>query len=327
VSPSSLQLLGVNSPSFIVDINDPNLDIMWYSLNNGLTNITFGTNGTFNPSAWDSVSNGTVTIYFYANDLAGNEAFDSVVVRVDKFIPTIVINLPANNTVIETRPSIHLIVPDVDFDWIWYIVDPYPYIILANNSVQLLPLSIWDALSEGSFTIELFANDTAGNLNNFYTINLIKDISAPIVVIVNPLPNANETFTSAPEITLTINDATLNTTWYVIVGTNYTFEFAATIGNFVITIDQAAWNSLSEGVFTITFYANDTLGNTSSASITLKKDIPEVFDFIAFLLSPLGLTLIGVAIAIVVVSIILVRRRKTYRTSDKEVQKIESLWD
>jgi hypothetical protein len=326
VSPFLDQLLGVNSPNFLVDIDDPILDTMWYSLDNGLTNITFVTNGTFNPSAWSSVLNGTLTIYFYANDLVGNEASDSIIVRVDKFIPTIVINLPTNSTVIETRPSINITVNDVNVDLIWYVVEPYPYIILANNTNQLLPLSIWDALPEGSFTIKLFANDTAGNLNNFYTINLIKDTLDPFVDIVHPLDNATIGST-APLITLTITEATLDTTWYSIVGINDIFEFPAFTGTDTILINQTAWNSLSNGEVTIIFYANDTLGRISSDSITLEKDVPEVFDWLAFLTDPIVLTIIVAAIAIVVVTVILLRRRKFHRTSDKEVQKIESLWD
>ncbi len=422
ISPSLLQLLGINSPSFIVEIDDPILDAMWYSLDMGLTNYTFMANGTFNPSAWGSVANGTVTIYFYANDLVGNEAFDSVVVRVDKIIPTITVNLPLDGSVIGTRPIINITVNDTNVDSIWYSVDSN-IMALANNSDQLLNLLIWNALPEGPFTIELYANDTAGNLNNFYTINLIKDISAPIVSIVHPLPNAtyssnspqitltindatldttwysivatSYTFeftatigtnvitinqaawnsllngpvtiefyandslgrissdnitvirnaplitielplpdatygSSAPQITLTINDATLDTTWYSIVGTNYTFVFTANNGTNVITINQTAWDSLSNGPVTIVFYANDSLGRISSDSIALNKEVTEVFDLwselIAFLLSPIGLTIIGSVIAIVVIAIIL-KRRKTHRTSDKEVRKIESLWD
>ena len=187
IFPTVNQLLGVISPNFTVEIDDPILDTMWYSFNNGLTNYTFLVNGTFNQLAWDSVSNGTVRIYFYANDLVGNEAFDSVLMRVDKDIPTITVNLPLDGNTIGTRPFINITVHDTNIDSIWYIVSPYSLIILANNSDQQLPLSIWNALSEGLFTIELFANDTAGNLNNLYTVDLTKDTIAPVVNIVHPL--------------------------------------------------------------------------------------------------------------------------------------------
>jgi hypothetical protein len=224
-----------------------------------------------------------------------------------------------------TQPLISVTVNDVNEVKIWYSVDSNIR-FLTNNSAQLLDQLIWNATLQGAFTIELFANDTAGNLNNFYTLNLIKDISAPIVDIRHPLPNAPYG-TDAPIISLTIDDATLNTTWYSIVGTNYTIEFTAVIGINNITIDQTAWNSLSEGEVTIIFYANDSLGRESSDSITLEKDLQEVFDLIAFLTDPLVLTIIISAIAIVIVVVLLLRRRKFHRTSEKEVKKIESLWD
>jgi len=324
VSPTVLQLFGVISPNFIVEIDDLILDTMWYSLDGGLTNITFVTNGTFNQLAWSSVPNGTVSIYFYANDLAGNEAFDSVIVRVDMIIPTITVNLPTGDSVIDTAPYINIVVREANIVRIWYIVGS-TNIDLANNTDQQLNALIWDALPEGQFTIELYANDTAGNLNNPITIILIKDISAPLIAIV--YPSANETYTTLiPEIRLTVSDTTLNTTWYSIVGSTATFEFTPSSGTTIVIIDDAAWAALSNGQITIVFYANDSLGNISSDSITINRNVPEPFDFIAFLLGPIGLTIMGVIVAIIVV-VIVVKRRKTHKTSEKEIRKIESLWD
>ena len=56
--------------------------------------------------------------------------------------------------------------------------------------------------------------------------------------------------------------------WYSLDGglTNYAIS---------ITIDQAAWAALSDGSITITFYANDTLGNLSFEEITITKTIPS----------------------------------------------------
>jgi len=326
VSPSTNDNFSVIAPDFVVEISDDvdTIDTMWYNLNGG-ANITFTTNETIDQNNWTALADGPVILTFYANNSISEVNSASVSINKDTGVPTIVVNLPANNTVILTQPLINVTVNDVNLDKIWYSVDSNIR-FLTNNFAQLLDQLIWNAIQEGAFTIELFANDTAGNLNNFYTLNLIKDISAPIVDIRNPLPNAPYGI-DAPIISLTINDATLNTTWYSIVGTNYTIEFTAIIGINNITIDQDAWNSLSEGEVTIIFYANDSLGRESSDSITLEKDLPEVFDWLAFLTDPIVLTIIGATIAIVVVIIILLRRRKFHRTSDKEVQKIESLWD
>ena len=324
LAPIALQLLNINPPNFTVEINDLHMDSRWYSLDNGLTNYTFLANGTFNQLAWDSFLGGSLVIYFYANDSAGNEAFDTVTVIVDKNVPTIIVNLPVDDTTIGTQPSINIIIYDTNKDSVWYIVAPYaPVFYTGNNTDQLMDLAIWDAIPEGPFTIAFFANDTAGNLNKLYTFNLIKDTVAPIVDII--LPAANTTYYSStpPQITLTINDANLDSAWYSIGGRNY--SFAVVPGTNVVTIDQAAWNALSNGPVLIIFYANDSIYE-SSDSITLIRDIPEPFDFIAFLLSPFGIAIM-VAIVVVIIVVIIVRRRKFHRTSDKEVRKIESLWD
>ena len=324
-SPTGGVYFDATAPDYIVEISSSGspIDTMWYTIDGGATNITFTVNGTIDQNNWTAHIDGAVTLIFYANDSVGNLASNMVLINKDTVVPTIVINLPANNTVIGTLPSMNITVTEVNIYRIWYSVDSN-VMTLDNNSDQDLNLLIWNALPEGPFTIEFFANDTAGNLNSFYSVDLTKDIAAPIVTIVHPLANA--TYTNAPQITLTINDATLDTTWYTIVGTNYTFEFTAVLGTNIVNINQAAWNALSNGPVTIIFYANDSLGRISSDSITLDRNVPEPFDFIAFLFGPVGLTIMGAAVAIVVI-VILLKRRKTHKTSDKEVRKIESLWD
>ncbi|MHA2287962.1 MAG: hypothetical protein ACXABG_04160 [Promethearchaeota archaeon] len=68
-------MFGVTPPDFIVEITDPNLDIMWYSISNGTytsQNITFTVNGTISPVEWGVLYDGVYTIRFYANDTLGN---------------------------------------------------------------------------------------------------------------------------------------------------------------------------------------------------------------------------------------------------------------
>ena len=85
-SPTSGATFGANAPSFIVEISDDNLDSMWYSIDDGLTNFTFTANGTINQAAWAALSEGSVAITFYANDTLGNIAFESV--NIEKDLPT-----------------------------------------------------------------------------------------------------------------------------------------------------------------------------------------------------------------------------------------------
>ncbi len=79
-SPSSNELFGATAPRFNVEIYDTNLDTMWYTLDNGLTNTTFTTNGTINQALWDALPEGNVIIRFYANDTLGRIGFKEVTV-------------------------------------------------------------------------------------------------------------------------------------------------------------------------------------------------------------------------------------------------------
>ncbi len=58
------------APNFTLSISEPDLDKTWYTLDEGITNITFtGLKGQINQAEWDKFGNGsTVNIRFYAQD-------------------------------------------------------------------------------------------------------------------------------------------------------------------------------------------------------------------------------------------------------------------
>ena len=66
--------------------------------------------------------------------------------------------------------------------------------------------TIWHNLSQGFFTIELFANDTKGNLNDLYKLYLSKDTLGPNITIILPLENQT-IGRSSPYFELSIVDA------------------------------------------------------------------------------------------------------------------------
>ena len=78
--PSSYGIFGSNAPDFNVEIIEPHIDKMWYTINNGATNIFFTLNGTINQALWDALPEGNVTFRFYANDSIGNIGFQEVTV-------------------------------------------------------------------------------------------------------------------------------------------------------------------------------------------------------------------------------------------------------
>ena len=83
-SPISGEIMGNSAPSYNLSIIG-DFDITWYTLDDGLTNITAsGLTGTISQTQWDKKGNGIVTIKFYVNNSVG--LIDSAEVDVEKYV-------------------------------------------------------------------------------------------------------------------------------------------------------------------------------------------------------------------------------------------------
>ena len=212
-------------------------------------------------------------ISFYANDSAGH--IDSLSIRTlfkDTVAPGITINLPMTETYVSAIPTINVTYSDMYNDSLWYTVTGNAtQIFLDNNTDVQLNQYIWTGLADGTFEIFIFANDTAGNLNNTYVITLYKDTGAPVLTINSPIDNG--VFAIAPVIDVTALDMNLSTIWYVCNGVNVTIS-----NNTAVALNNSIWTSLGDGNFTIAFYANDTLGHLNTLyNYTLTKDTHAPF--------------------------------------------------
>ncbi|MFX1593596.1 MAG: OmpL47-type beta-barrel domain-containing protein, partial [Promethearchaeota archaeon] len=79
---------GENAPQYNITIVEGNLDTMWYTLDDGITNITFTElTGIINQTAWDNKDDGPITIRFYANDTLGSLNYTDIIVYKDITTP------------------------------------------------------------------------------------------------------------------------------------------------------------------------------------------------------------------------------------------------
>ena len=175
-SPTLNELFGTSSPSFNVEIYDTNLDSMWYTIDNSVTNITFTSNGTINQAAWNSLPEGNVVLRFYANDTLGRIEFAEVTIRKDVNAPIIAINNPQNSDIIGvTAPSFDISIEELNLDKTWYSLN-------GGNTITFTELTgtinqaLWDALSEGNVIIRFYANDTLGRVG-FQEVTVVKTVS------------------------------------------------------------------------------------------------------------------------------------------------------
>jgi parallel beta-helix repeat protein len=188
---------------------------------------------------------------------------------VDHTSPTVSITSPNLGEVFgPIAPSFSISVTDSRLYYMWYTIDGgiNNYTFTENG---LIDQSAWDALTDGSVTFRVYVNDKPGNIGTD-EVNIIKDTQAPIIIINSPT-EGQKVGKKAPLFNLTIIDHSLNMIWYSFDGgiTNYT------IANNT-KLDQTPWAALPvKANVTITFYANDVLGNEASSSVKVFKAAPS----------------------------------------------------
>jgi parallel beta-helix repeat protein len=185
----------------------------------------------------------------------------------DVTAPTVIINSPDDDDLFGINaPTYNVTITDDYLDETWYTLDGSLHNYTFTESTGSIDQAAWDAMADGLITLTFYASDLVGNLGSDDVI-IEKDATGPNIIITSPTPG-EEFGSTAPTFIVTISDDHLDSIWYSLDGglTNYIIT-----GN--ATINQAAWVVLSEGSITITFYANDTVGNLSFEEITITKEI------------------------------------------------------
>lgn len=124
------------------------------------------------------------------------------------------------------------------------------------------------APQDGIVDIQYNISGSAGSIDYLP----IAEDGAPSITINSP--NPSDLFdTAAPSFNVRITDNYLDEMWYTIDGGlhNYTFTVNG-------TIDQTAWDALSDGTIILTFYASDIQGNIGYADVMITKGIPPAGD-------------------------------------------------
>lgn len=154
----------------------------------------------------------------------------------------------------------------------------------------------WNTLENGTYTISFWANDTDDYEGSLATL-VHKDILAPVVYIPSPMAAIN--YVEAPTFTITVEDAQLDKTWYIIGADTTKYFFSGS----TFTIDAEAWAAQPGGSVNIRIYANDTLGNERISPIIITKALSTNWDWLWFVA-------IGGIIGVVLMVVVLRKKKK-----------------
>ena len=131
-------------------------------------------------------------------------------------------------------------------------------------------MTTWMDSLDGSVTIRIYANDTLGNLE-FLDILLNKDATNPQIIINEPL-GGTEFGRNPPSINITLIETNIAQFWFTI-NDSTTKNFVSMVsGDNILNINNIIWDAIPNGHVLVSLYANDTLGNIGTLSVTYIKE-------------------------------------------------------
>lgn len=219
-------------------------------VNYNSTNVTHTINTTL------TVEDGFHHLLFYGNDSFGNWGVnDSIYFSVDATYPLLNITYPANNSYIDTTwINITGTASDTNPDTVW--------INDTNFGTNLGTYTNWNftntSIAEGSYSVQVSANDTVNNTNSS-VLHFVIDRTNPSIYY-NPNTDSGYVGRDWIFVNVTATDTNLDSVRLEWNGTNETFDNS---GNSFYWENQT---SLSDGNYTFYAWANDSAGNYNSTS-------------------------------------------------------------
>ena len=202
--------------------------------------------------------------------------------------PELTIITPNDRQVIGyNSPTFEVYSKSIYIDSMWYNLNYTSTNRTISEFTGIINQIMWNQFTEGNITITFYANDTLGYVGSA-EILVEKDLTLPIIAIDSPI-EGDAFGTEAPIFNITIIEKNYLICWYTLEGEityiqqNFSLNGGITnltitdnnIYNFIGIINQTAWDSLPSGNITVTFYAQDTAGNTEMISVTIIKSIPS----------------------------------------------------
>jgi len=160
---------------------------------------------------------------------------------------------------------------NTNLDWMGYSLD-------GQNNVTILGNTTIPMLEDGQHVIQVFSNNSFGNIFQSERRHFSIDTKIPEIII--DFPSQNGVFgRNAPDFNISIIELNLNTTWYTLDGGITNITFSGLTG----TINQTEWEKKGNGMVTIRFYGNDSIGLKGTSEVSIYKDIIAPISSLSFI--------------------------------------------
>ncbi|MCX8097296.1 MAG: Ig-like domain-containing protein [Spirochaetes bacterium] len=225
----------------------------------GTSGSFYKVTGTTNWSTNITLSDGSYTIQAYAVDNANNTSVtQSVTFVIDATKPTVTISSPANNSTVPSGFSVSGTANDAGTG----LKAVYLRVGTSGAFGQVSGTSSWSTnlniTTSGLYTIQVYAEDNAGNVSSTNSINITVDINFPVVEIGSPGTNSSIVLTNVTS--LAVSGTALNTATV--------FYRLGTTGIFSIASGTSSWSTpsltLTSGTNIVQVFATNAAGMSSS---------------------------------------------------------------
>nr|MDO8116257.1 hypothetical protein [Candidatus Sigynarchaeota archaeon] len=208
---------------------------------------------------WSNAPEGSNQIAFTAVDLAGNLKTIYLSFTKDITPPSVSFISPSNNSYFNSSFSITTSVSDTYLHMKWYKLDNGATVVFTTASIDLDFLS----LGQGPHDVDIFANDTAGNVATV-RFSFVKDTVLPNLTVTSP--EQGTVFKEAFLLTVDVIDAYYSAMHYFI--DNFTNGPTPFDGNSIIS----GFTPIAQGTHVIYIYAFDLAGNRNGVTLSFVKD-------------------------------------------------------
>jgi uncharacterized delta-60 repeat protein len=187
--------------------------------------------------------------------------------------PNITINNPNQDETYGTlAPAFNVSIYVSNFNKSWYTLNNGVTKYYFTGTLGSIDQTAWNLITDGPVSIQFHVSD---NYNNSASNEVIvyKDTNSPVITIISP-SDFKVFGSNSPSFEVSISDTNLNRTWYSLNSEPEKFFFSGSIGQ----IEQSLWEELIDGLHTLKFCANDTLGYTSNKEVSIYKDttVPSI---------------------------------------------------
>ncbi len=242
-SPANGAIFGSSSVGLNVYVADPDLSTIWYVLDGGVATLFSNTSII--------IADGTHSITFYANNTLGYVSSVTRTFTVDTVVPSVAITSPSDDATLSSGTvNVAFTATDLNKDDTWYTVDSGTPTIVTGNSFSI-------SLADGTHSIAVYCNDTFGWITSD-SVTFTIDATYPVIIVNGPA-NGAIFGSSSVGLNVYVADPNLSTIWYVLDGG-------------VATLFSNTSIMIADGTHSIAYYANDTFGNTNSATRTFTVD-------------------------------------------------------